>query len=425
MSEGGFRSRPRSLRLGTNIPRVGDYNQLVVFDLIRRAKTGISRAEAVAETGLSPQTVSNVVNRLLELEWVREGQRVHRSGRGKPRTLLHSQADAAYAVGVHLEPSPIISAVLMDTNGTIRRRANTDSIPDPDDAVATIGRLCAELIDGIPVERVLGIGCSVPGPIDLDRGTFIDPPTLPGWDNFPFLQQVHNATGLTVYMQKDSIAALAGELWNRDRGLDRTTLFVYAGFGIAFAVARGRELFVGGSGNAGEAGHIKVSIDSAPCSCGRQGCVGKIIEFEYVVEQAVARGILPDRDRKWNHTELVAGMDAIATMARDGNAVAQDLLAESVDAIAEAVVIMADFLDATDVVIGGTHAARLAPQLSHAVEREFSRYSVLAPIHSLTVHDADFAAWVGAAGGASLVFDAQMSPTSTVLTGRASTGKQA
>ena len=138
MIDAAFPARQRSLRIGTNIPRVGDYNQLVVFDRIRRTKEGISRAEVVAETGLSPQTVSNAVNRLLEMGWIHEGERVYRTGRGKPRTLLHSCADGAYSVGIHIEPSPVISSVLMDANGHIRRRIVADSSHDPDEAIAPL-----------------------------------------------------------------------------------------------------------------------------------------------------------------------------------------------------------------------------------------------------------------------------------------------
>ena len=56
---------PTGTRRGTNLPRMGDFNQSVVFDAIRRSSDGCSRVELVAATGLSAQTISNVVRRLL------------------------------------------------------------------------------------------------------------------------------------------------------------------------------------------------------------------------------------------------------------------------------------------------------------------------------------------------------------------------
>lgn len=403
----------RELRSNSYSPRVGDYNQLLVFDTIRRSKDGISRAEVVAATGLSPQTVSNVVSRLLDSGWVIEGARVHRPTRGKPRTLLHSNADAGFAVGVHVEPA-LTSAVLMDVNGVIRRTAQTPAHPDPQSTVKAVGRIVAEVSADIPREKIMGIGCSVPGPLDLEEGIFIDPPTLPGWDQVAFREMVFEETGITTYMQKDSIAALSGELWNHDHNPVGTTLFVYAGFGIGFAAAHKGELFVGGSGNAGEAGHIKVDVDSDPCTCGRRGCVGKVVEFEYMVQKAEAAGVIPRWPFPRSQRELISAMDQIVSSAAAGNPEAAALVEDASSSIAQAVVTMADFLDATDVIIGGTNAARLSATLGDSVREEFDRYSVIRPIHALTVHDADFGAWVGAAGGASLVFDAQMSPTSAI-----------
>lgn len=407
-------------RLGTNMPRVGDYNLLVVFDLIRRAKDGVSRVALANQTGLSRQTVSNVVSRLLKAGWVHEGKRLSSPGRGKPRTMLHARADAAFAVGVHVEPASI-SAIVMDANGGIRARGEFGWESDPARAVNSIGALVRELIEAVPADRILGLGCSVPGPIDLEQGVFVDPPTLPGWDGVQLRELVQQATGLETFMQKDSIAALAGELWNRERGLDRTTLFVYSGFGIGFAAADRGELFFGGSGNAGEGGHIRINTDDTElCTCGRQGCVGKAVEFDYLVRQAVDRGLLPPAER--SHTELVKAMDQLTQLAGAGDPDALELKAKSCAAIAQAVVVVADLMDATDVIVGGSNAARLAPDLGEAVEREFLRYSAVASLHSLKVHEADFGSWVGAAGGASLVFDAKLSPSPAVLIGSDSAG---
>ena len=40
---------------GSNLSRLGSFNQTVLFDAIRRARGGISRVELVTETGLTAQ----------------------------------------------------------------------------------------------------------------------------------------------------------------------------------------------------------------------------------------------------------------------------------------------------------------------------------------------------------------------------------
>ena len=46
------------MQRGTNLGRLGGYNQAVVLESIRRAVDGVSRVELAASTGLSPQTIS-------------------------------------------------------------------------------------------------------------------------------------------------------------------------------------------------------------------------------------------------------------------------------------------------------------------------------------------------------------------------------
>src|SRR5690242_3813611 len=62
---------PRVRQAGTNLPKVGRYNQAVVLDQIQLAD-GISRVEIAERTGLTPQTVSGIVRRLIDEGMVRE-----------------------------------------------------------------------------------------------------------------------------------------------------------------------------------------------------------------------------------------------------------------------------------------------------------------------------------------------------------------
>src|SRR5690606_9862337 len=45
-------------RRGTNLPKMGDFNQSVILEAIRRSGDGLSRTELVSATGLSAQTVT-------------------------------------------------------------------------------------------------------------------------------------------------------------------------------------------------------------------------------------------------------------------------------------------------------------------------------------------------------------------------------
>jgi DNA-binding Lrp family transcriptional regulator len=103
---------------GTNLPKVGSYNQNVVLDAIR-SLGATSRVELADRTGLTAQTISVIVRRLLSDGLVREDGAQPPAGPsagGKPRTTLRVEASAGYAVGIHFDPGRI-SAMLVDLSG--------------------------------------------------------------------------------------------------------------------------------------------------------------------------------------------------------------------------------------------------------------------------------------------------------------------
>ena len=77
------------MRRGTNLPRMAGFNQTVILDVVRRADSGLTRAQLARRTGLSAQTVTNATRRLLEQGLVREEGEGSRLGPGRPGTLVH------------------------------------------------------------------------------------------------------------------------------------------------------------------------------------------------------------------------------------------------------------------------------------------------------------------------------------------------
>lgn len=58
-------------RRGTNLPRMGDFNQSVILEAIRQSGEGLSRIELATATRLSAQTVTNITRRLLDDGFIR------------------------------------------------------------------------------------------------------------------------------------------------------------------------------------------------------------------------------------------------------------------------------------------------------------------------------------------------------------------
>ncbi|MEV8376268.1 ROK family transcriptional regulator [Kribbella sp. NPDC056861] len=409
---------PAVVRRGTNLDRVGGFNDTVVLDAIRRADERLSRVEIAAATGLSGQAISNITRRLLDAGLVREAGRQKGAGLGKPRTLLELEPTGQYAVGVHLDPA-VVTTVVLDLTGqvVVRDRTETPATDNPDVLIAGIAATVEQVIAeaGAPRDRVVGVGIAAPGPIDVERGVVIDPPNLSAWHLVPLRDALRERTGLPVLLDKDVTAAASAEKWAGGPNGRGSFLFFYLGTGVGAGLVIGDEVVRGSSSNVGEIGHVIVDPDGPLCYCGRRGCVGETSQPRYLVQQAVDAGVLAkgiDLDDRHAVDLAFAGL---CEQAAAGAGVARELIAALAARIAKVVEDIANLLDLERVVFGGPHWDQLAPFFEEVVRTALEERFLVRSVHPFVVTGTALGADVGAVGAASLVLDHTFSPNPSVL----------
>ncbi|WP_432937728.1 ROK family protein [Kribbella sp. CA-253562] len=462
---------PAVVRRGTNLDRVGGFNDSVVLDAIRRADQLLSRVELAAATGLSGQAISNITRRLLDAGLVREAGRQKNAGLGKPRTLLELEPTGQYAVGVHLDPA-VVTVVVLDLTGTIvaRRRADTETVAtyadpvppssgadpaprvatyaasapppsgadpaplnatpapkraaeaspadDPDALINGIAAMVEQVITeaGAPRARVVGVGIAAPGPIDVERGAVVDPPNLTAWHRVPLRDALRDRTGLPVLLDKDVTAAASAEKWAGGPNGRGSFVFFYLGTGVGAGLVINDEVVRGSSGNVGEIGHVIVDPDGPPCACGRRGCVGETSQPRYLVQQAVDAGVIAQGiDLEDRHAVDRAFAALCATAAADEPGAAREILTALAARIAKVVEDIANLLDLERVVFGGPHWDKLARFFADTVRETLGERFLLRSVHPFAVAGTALGADVGAVGAASLVLDHTFSPNPSVL----------
>ncbi|WP_343965767.1 ROK family transcriptional regulator [Kribbella koreensis] len=414
---------PAVVRRGTNLDRVGGFNDTVVLDAIRRADERLSRVEIAAATGLSGQAISNITRRLLDAGLVREAGRQKSAGLGKPRTLLELEPTGQYAVGVHLDPA-VVTTVVLDLTGQVvaRRRAETPASDDPDVLIAGIAATVEQVIAeaGAPRERVVGVGIAAPGPIDVERGVVVNPPNLSAWHLVPLRDTLRVLTGLPVLLDKDVTAAASAEKWAGGPNGRGSFVFFYLGTGVGAGLVIGDEVVRGSSSNVGEIGHVMVDPDGPVCFCGRRGCVGETSQPRYLVQQGIHAGVLAKGiDLDDRHAVDVAFAELCDQAAADadlpGGKVARELIAALAGRIAKVVEDIANLLDLERVVFGGPHWDQLAPFFDEAVRAALEERFLVRSVHPFAVTGTALGADVGAVGAASLVLDHTFSPNPSVL----------
>jgi predicted NBD/HSP70 family sugar kinase len=404
------------VRTGTNLPAISGYNQVVVLDAIRRARSGLSRVELAERTGLSAQTIGNVSRRLLEAGLIRESGKVV-NGPGKPRTLLQLVSRGSFAVGVHIDPA-VITYVVLDLEGAVvaHSRTRTPSPPQADQVIELMARSIRALIDdsGVDLSLVLGVGIASPGPIDPEAGIVLDPPMLPRWRDVPLRAALSEATGLPVLLEKDVTAAAVAETWF-STGVSRANFaFVYYGTGYGTGLVLGREAVRGVSSNAGDAGHITVDTEGTVCICGRRGCVGDLITPRALVAEAVAAGVLaplpPRHDDPLDMRAVGEAFQALAAAAGSGDEAATRILHSAARHLARALVVIVNLLDIDEIVFGGPFWEDIGDAVLEVLPHAVQTSKALIMKREIAFVTSAIGEDVAAVGAACLVLDYAFSP---------------
>jgi predicted NBD/HSP70 family sugar kinase len=416
---------------GTNLPKVGSYNQSVVLDAIR-SSGATSRVELAERTGLTAQTISVIVRRLLTDGLVREDgaqPAVGPSGGGKPRTALRVEPTAGYAVGLHFDPGRI-AAVLVDLAGSVvaeTRREVHDSVR-PEEAVALMGRAVRKVVrDGkIPQRRLLGVGLACPGPIDQDLGLVLYPPRLAGWEQVPLATLLAESTGTQVTIDNDATAAAIGERWSGVAKNIGNFVYIYMGTGIGGGLYLGNQVYRGPFRNAAELGHISVAPDGPECYCGNRGCLEAVACPAAMVADAhrllagggggaLAKAGSSALAKAYARDPESVDHEAVCAAAAEGDPLAREVVDRAAGYLADMAVSVVNMLDVELMVLGGPALGAVGEIYRAAVAEALARRPIARRVHQIPVSLSAAGSNAGAIGAASLVFHRSYAPQLTTL----------
>ncbi len=429
------------MRSGSNAPRVGSYNRNVVLDAIRQS-AGVSRVELAAHTGLTQQTVSNIVRRLIRDGLVTESGQIP-TGLGKPRIGLQVNGRAYHAVGVHIDPHSI-TYVIVDLVGNVvaRRARRPPAGTRPATVIRQVARAVGDMVagSGVAAGSLLGIGVASPGPIDAERGEVVSPPNLPGWQRVPLRDALAEQTGRPVYLDNDATAAASGERWVGRTERSGSFLFVYLGTGIGSGLVLADQVYRGDTGNAAELGHVPVEARGRPCHCGGRGCVEAyaglpsiLASLSAAAGRGASRGAGPGASPGAGpHAGPHAGPGAGTAAGRGagpgyrdwadldaaiaaGDRAPRDAVTVAAGYLGAGMVSAINLVDVNRVIIGGRVRRECAEIFRAGVERALSRRTIARAVRPLSVEVSLAGQDVGAIGAASLVLHGNYAPHPSAL----------
>ena len=190
---------------------------------------------------------------------------------------------------------------------------------------------------------VIGVGIGSAGPLHLSTGS-ISPVNIKAWRNFPIVEKFAELTrNSNVVLHGDAMAMVHAES-RLGAGVGSPNLLgIVVSTGIGGGLILNDSLYTGETGNAFFIGHHTINFNGIECACGRRGCVETYASGPRMVSIALERG--------WSDGD--SDFKDLAESARQGNAIALEVINEGARALAIGIVNSIGSLDLRTVVVGG------------------------------------------------------------------------
>ncbi len=219
---------------------------------------GTIQPEIARACGLSQQTVSRLVNELVDRGALTLGERKASGRRGQPSVAIAVEPGYAYSLGVALM-TDAMSVLLMDFAGNV---VDYDYAPMPAMTRAAVfhrlGEVRHRFMERTPQarERLTGVGIGISGYCLDGKSRYNPPRSLDDWAMVPIDEVFSDALDLPAWVENDANAAAIGESF-LGAGRDHADfVYVFMAAGLGGGVVIDHRLMRGKHGNGGELGLI-------------------------------------------------------------------------------------------------------------------------------------------------------------------------
>ncbi|WP_237154767.1 ROK family transcriptional regulator [Oryzibacter oryziterrae] len=331
------------------------------------AEGAISRTDVARLTGLSKQTVSEIVRSLEDDGWLKPSGRT--DGRlGRQAITYEINADAAHGLAIDVGGTKVAAAI-GDLLGNIKAEVMLPTDPRGgthlvDHLGRVVEQLAAEAGVALADLRVAVLG--TPGVFDPETGHVRIAPNVPGLENIDLRQLMGDRLGCPVIVENDVNLAALGEQW-RGQGAELNDFaFVALGTGIGMGIIANRRLVRGARGAAGEISYLPLGADPFDPRNFTVGTLEAAVGAAAITRRFAGYGGPSDRTVK----------DVFAALA-EGDGLAAAAIEETARLVAVTIASVGAVLDPEVVILGGSIGAR--DELVAAIRRFLPRCTPTPP----------------------------------------------
>ncbi len=316
-------------------------------------------SEICTEVGISLPTVNSLLGDLMNSGEVIKHGRAESQGGRKP-DLYRLAENAFYVLSVDLSRFNV-NLALYSCSHTVAFPKESHKITLNNEK-ETFDTLC-EYIEGylvktgIPSEKVIAIGISMPGLIDSVGGVNY---TYLKFGKKTLLENLESRFEKKIFLENDARAMTLAEYKFGSEHSYKNVLGIFIGWGIGLGIIIDGKIYQGASGFAGEFAHSPIfESREITCTCGKKGCLEAVASGTAIVRMA-GDAIKLDQESilarmvRDHQGELEPGLVVEAALAGDQRAIT--ILSEAGLDLGRGISILIQLLNPELIIIGGSVA---------------------------------------------------------------------
>ncbi len=312
-----------------------------------------------------------------------------------------------------------IKSGVVDDNGLVLARSSvpTEATKGPDHGVAQIALAAQQAMQQAEVaaEQITAVGLATPGTMDIPAGMLLDPPNLPGWQNYPVRQRVAEAIGRPTILQNDANAAAYGEYWAGSASDADSLVFFTLGTGLGGGIIVDDTIVQGEHSHGSELGHTIIEMDNGRlCNTGQYGTLEAYCSATALIKryhEAMGAGRQSTVSDRMDDVTALSPL-LMAEEAEKGDELSIELILEMARCLGTATTSICHVIDPTIVLLGGAmtfgrHDTSIGRRFLEVVREEFKRRAFPVLGESIRIDYAELggnAGFIGAAGCARRAF---------------------
>lgn len=334
--------------------------------------------EMCSEVGISLPTVNSLLGDLIASGEVIKHGRAESQGGRKP-DLYKLADDSFYVISVDINKFRLRTAIYNSSNKAVTETETLKiSLNNDKD---TFEKVCDFILahlekSGLPNEKIIAVGVSMPGLIDSVNGinhTYLK------FGKKSLVENLESRLGRKVFLENDARAMTLAEFKFGHNDQYKNVLGIFIGWGIGLGIIIDGKIYQGASGFAGEFSHSPIfESREITCTCGKKGCLESVASGTAIVRMA-KEAIQSDNDSilsrmaAENNGEIEPYLVVDAALAGDQRAIT--IISEAGLDLGRGISILIQLLNPELIILGGS-IAEAKHYLTTPIQQALNIYSM-------------------------------------------------